>query len=112
MFVELNESMKDVFQDDSKITLKGQRNMFFHAKDDSHQLTLNLYYVPNTKSNILNLGQLLEKGYDIDLKYYSLFLKDDKGNLITKMKVSKNRMFSFNIQNKVAKYLKICYKDA
>lgn len=46
------------------------------------------------------------------MKDHSPFIRDDKRNLIMKVKMSKNRMFSFNIQNKVAKYLKICYKDA
>ena len=63
------------------------------------------------KSNILSLGQLLEKYYDIHLKDCSVFLRDDKGNLITKVKMLKNRMFSLNIQNDVAKCLKACHKD-
>ena len=63
------------------------------------------------KSNILSLGQLLEKDYDIHLKDYSFFLRDDKRNLITKVKMSKNRIFPLNIQNDVAKCLKACHKD-
>ena len=49
------------------------------------------------KSNILSLGQLLEKGYGIHMKDYSFFIRDDKGNLITKVNMLKNRMFSLNI---------------
>ena len=64
------------------------------------------------KSNILSLGQLLEKGYDIHMKYYSPFIRDGQGNLIAKKNMSKNRMFTLNIQNDVAKCLKACYKDA
>ena len=63
------------------------------------------------KRNILSLGQLLEKDYDIHLKDCSLFLTDGKRNLITKVKMSKNRMFNLNIQNDVAKCLKACHKD-
>ncbi|KAL5855317.1 hypothetical protein ACOSQ4_005119 [Xanthoceras sorbifolium] len=58
------------------------------------------------------MGQLLEKGYDIHMKDCSLFIRDGKGNLIAKVKMSKNRLFSLNIQNDVAKCLKACYKDA
>ena len=42
------------------------------------------------KNNILSLCQLLEKGYDIHLKDYSLFLRDYGKNLIVKVKMSKN----------------------
>ena len=64
------------------------------------------------KSNILSLGQLLEKGYNIHMKNCSLFIRDGKRDLIAKVKMSKNRMFPLNIQNDVAKCLKACYKDA
>ncbi|KAM2556520.1 hypothetical protein TB2_013736 [Malus domestica] len=114
MFVELNESVSDnvSFGNKSKIPVKGKGNILIPLKNGGHQLISNVYYVPNMKSNILSLGQLLEKGYDIHMKNYSLFLRDDKGRFIAKVKMSKNRMFPMNIQNDVAKCLKICYKDA
>lgn len=64
------------------------------------------------KNNILSLGQLLEKGYDIHMKDYSLSIRDTKNNLIAKVPMSKNRTFLINIKNDVAKCLKSCYKDA
>ena len=114
MFVELNEgeSGNVSFGDYSKIPVKGKSNILFHAKDGSHQIIWSVYYVPNMKGNILSLGQLLEKGYDIYSKDYSLFTRNDKGNLITKVKMSKNRLFPLYIQNDVARCLKACHKDA
>ena len=77
LFVELNESVSGnvSFGDDTKISVKVKCNILIRAKDGSHQLIANVYYVPNMKSNILSLGQLLEKGYDIHMKNCSLFYK-------------------------------------
>ena len=37
---------------------------------------MKVFYAPNMKNNILNLGQLLEKGFDIHMKNLSLNLRD------------------------------------
>ena len=81
-------------------------------KDARHEFISNVYYVPNMKNNILSLGQLLKKGYDIHMKDSSLSIRDGRNNLITKVPMSRNRMFLLNIQNDVAKFLKACHIDA
>ena len=45
-------------------------------------------------------------------KIIIFFIKNGKGDLIAKAKMSKNRLFPLNIQNDVAKCLKASYKDA
>jgi len=73
----------------------------------------NVYYVPNIKkNNILSLGQVLEKDFDIHMKGSSLSIRDGRNNLIIKVTMSRNRMFLLNIQNNVGKCLKACYIDA
>ncbi|KAE8699231.1 BTB/POZ and MATH domain-containing protein 4-like [Hibiscus syriacus] len=114
MFVELYESVSEnvSFGDDSTIAVKGRGNILIRLKDGRHQFISNVYYVPTMKSNILSLGKLVEKGYDIHMKNYNLSIKDDNNNFIAKVMMSKNRMFLINIQNDVAKCPKACYKDA
>ena len=60
------------------------------------------------KSNILSLGQLLEKDYDIHMKDNNLSIRDNMGNLITKVPMLKNKMFPLNIPTNLAKCLKAC----
>ncbi|XP_050877698.1 uncharacterized protein LOC127081487 [Lathyrus oleraceus] len=114
MFVEINEATTGnvSFGDDLKIPIKGKGKIIIRLKNGSHQFISNVYYVPNMKNNILSLGQLLKKGYDIHLKEHSLFLRDCRHNLIAKVHMSKNRIYLLNIQNDVAKCLKTFYTDS
>ena len=114
MFVDLDKLVSGnvSFGDNSKTPIKGKGKILIRLKDGRHEFISNVYYVPDMKNNILSLGQLLEKGYDIHRKDFGLSIKDGRNNLITKVPTSRNRMFLLNIQNDVAKCLTTCYIDA
>ncbi|KAL0541197.1 hypothetical protein IC582_021236 [Cucumis melo] len=113
MFVELDESVGGdiVIGDATKISVKGKGRILINLKNGKHEFISNVYYVPNMKNNILSLGQLLEKGYNILIKDYSLLIRDNHYKMIAKVEMTKNRMFLLNIQTDVAKCLKSCLKD-
>ncbi|KAL8152976.1 hypothetical protein V2J09_010736 [Rumex salicifolius] len=78
-FMNLDQTIraKVSFGDDSQISILRK------AKDGNHKH--------------FELGQLLEHGYDIHMKdYNSLLIRDQKGELIARVKMSKNRMFPLN----------------
>lgn len=70
-------------------------------KNGSHQFISEVFFVSDMKSNLLNLGQFMEKGYHIILKDNFLTLLDTKGKAIRKSQLSKTRMFRNDTKNDV-----------
>ena len=78
LFVELVEGVQgDVYLgDSSKLPIKGKGKIIICQWNGVLQFISNVYHVPNMKSNILDIVQLLEKGYVIHMEKLSLVLKE------------------------------------
>ena len=51
--------------DSSKLPVEGKGKIKIYQKDGKPEYIFNVYYFPNINSNILSIGQLLEKGYKV-----------------------------------------------
>ncbi|XP_020263380.1 uncharacterized protein LOC109839362 [Asparagus officinalis] len=113
MFVDMDEFVngKVTFGDFSKIPVKDRDKILIHLNNGEEKFITDVYYVPNLKSHILSLRQLLENGYDFYTKDHSLFLQDQKCRLIAKVHMSKNQMFMLSLQGIGVKCLKSCTND-
>ncbi|KAJ4769831.1 polyprotein [Rhynchospora pubera] len=113
MFTEMQEVVDGhvSFGDASKVKVEGQGKVLIQLKNGSETFITNVYYVPDIKSNILSLGQLLELGYTVVIKDRTLYLRDKNDRLIAQVEMTKNRMFKLNLMNVQAKCLKACVVD-
>ncbi|KAJ4788299.1 polyprotein [Rhynchospora pubera] len=113
MFTEMQEVVDGhvSFGDASKVKVEGQGKVLIQLKNGSDTFITNVYYVPDMKSNILSLGQLLELGYTVVMKDRTLYLRDKNDRLIAQVEMTKNRMFKLNLVNVQAKCLKACVVD-
>ena len=99
------------FGDDSKVAVKGRGTIWYLQKDGRVGEIRDVYYVPDLKSNILSMGQLMEKGYSVLMKDRVLDLKDKLGRLIARVEMKKNRMYKLELKIIQEKCLKLDVKD-
>ena len=112
-FVELDTSKKGFvsFCDNTKVEIMGKCQVLLEKKDGGHEVHYDVYYIPKLTSNILGIGQLLERGYKIHMEDCMLWLRDQESKLVAKVPMTKHRMFLLNLKNGGAKCLKSCVDD-
>jgi hypothetical protein len=106
-FVELKEGVCGNMSlgDSSKLAVEGRGKIRIFQKNGKEEFIYDVYYVPGMKSNILSIGQLLQKGYTMHMENNSLSLSDTNGRLIACVQMTKNRMFPLNLNTKIEKCL-------
>ncbi|KAK2980917.1 hypothetical protein RJ640_001701 [Escallonia rubra] len=113
LFTDLDETIKGevTFGDSSKIPMKGKGKLMITLKNGDRKFISDVYYVPALKSNIISLGQLLEKGYDIHMKDGALVIRNKDRELIAKVEMTKNRLFTLDIRSEMMRCMKSVIKD-
>ncbi|RDY14473.1 hypothetical protein CR513_00462, partial [Mucuna pruriens] len=96
-FVNLDENIKRMvkFANNSIVTAKGMGKVLIQRRNGQQSLIKDVLYVPQMKTNLLSLGQLLEKGFVMNMEHN--MMKQEK--LILKAPLSKNRTFKIGIQS-------------
>ncbi|KAG9440556.1 hypothetical protein H6P81_020721 [Aristolochia fimbriata] len=85
------------FGNDSRIPVKGKGQIGIKAKDGSMQKISDVYYVPGLHFNLLSVGQLAEKGYDVRIQGGQCTIQDSKQGLIAKVHMNSSRLFPLSL---------------
>ncbi|GKV39214.1 hypothetical protein SLEP1_g47020 [Rubroshorea leprosula] len=98
-FSTLDESFRDnvKFEDNSKVSVRGRGQVTIQIRGNAAQTISNVLYVPELKTNLLSIGQLQEKGYEIIIKNGVCRIQDSKLGLIAQVKMTANRMFPLHL---------------
>lgn len=91
--------------DDEYLVAEGMGDVLVKLKDGGTVLIENVWYVPGMKSNLMSVGQLLEKGYSVTMRDAVLQLFDNSDKLVLKSKLSRNRTFKCNVKDSGVKVL-------
>jgi hypothetical protein len=98
-FSELEDSVnvKIKFVDNNIVCAEGIGKVMIHRKDGKRACITNVLDVPNMKSNLISIGQLLQNGYTMKMKEQTMRVFYCKNMLILKVPLSKQRTFKINI---------------
>ncbi|KAJ0048663.1 hypothetical protein Pint_16358 [Pistacia integerrima] len=107
VFVELHDHICGpvTLGDTSKLAIAGKGKIAIYQKNGAKTFISGVYYIPNMKSNILSLGQLLQKGHIIHMENNLLELRNAERYLIARVRMTKNRMFPLYLNTKLERCL-------
>ncbi|KAL5739846.1 hypothetical protein ACOSP7_028741 [Xanthoceras sorbifolium] len=103
VFSDLDESFRNTvkFGDNSTISVIGKGKVTLQTKENSTHTISNILFVPDLKTNLLSVGQLQEKGYEISIKDGVFRIQDAKLGLIAQVNMTANHMFPLYLHNTI-----------
>ncbi|WJX11887.1 hypothetical protein P8452_02442 [Trifolium repens] len=98
--LEFDEKFKSTvkFADNRIVPVDGKGKVMVHRQNGNHTFVTDVMYVPTMKHNLLSLGQLVEKGFELSTKDQFIEVHDPNNRLVLKAPLSKNRTFKVNLQ--------------
>jgi len=85
---------------DSKISVMGKGEVKIFTKKGEKKTIADVYYVPGMKCNLLSIGQLVHKGYNVFFENDVCTIMDraPSKQCIVEVKMTRNRMFPLRIR--------------
>ena len=107
LFSSLDETVKSTvkFGNNSNIPILGKGRVAIRLKDGSQNFISDVFYAPGLHHNLLSMGQLSEKGYNMQICDGYCTLIDKNGRFIAKVKMTPNRLFPLKVQHEKFLYL-------
>nr|KYP66838.1 Retrovirus-related Pol polyprotein from transposon TNT 1-94 [Cajanus cajan] len=85
------------FADNRVIQAEGTGNVLVTRQDGRQAVIADVLYVPGMKSNFISMGQLLEKGFSMNMVCGFLEIYDTTKRMIMKAPLAKNRTFKVSL---------------
>eukprot|EP00253_Pinus_taeda_P018885 PITA_18885 len=102
LFSALDQSVKSqvTLGTDSKISVMGKGEVKIFTKKGGKKTIADVYYVPGMRCNLLSIGQLVHKGYNVFFKNDVCTIMDiaPSKRCIAEVKMTRNRMFPLRIR--------------
>ena len=94
-FIKLDDSSqgKIRFADDSSLNSEGSGRVVLRDSGGREVVIDGVLYVPGLKTNLISLGQLLQKGFMMEMKKNGLNVYDQSKKLVIHADLSENRTF-------------------
>jgi len=86
------------FADDRVIQAEGTGDVFISGRNGKKAILSDVLYVPTMNSNLISLGQLLEKGFSMNMNQGFLEIFDAANKMVLKAPMAQNRTFQVNLR--------------
>ena len=102
LFFALDQNVKSqvTLGTDSKIYVMGKGEVKIFTKKREKKTIADVYYVPRMRCNLLSIGQLVQKGYNVFFENDVCTIMDraPSKRCIAEVKMTRNRMFPLRIR--------------
>eukprot|EP00253_Pinus_taeda_P025358 PITA_25358 len=102
LFSALDQNVKSqvTHGTDSKVSIMGKGEVKIFTKKGENKTIADVYYVPGMKCNLLSIGQLVQKGYNVFFLNDVCTIMDRAPNkrCISEVKMTTNRIFHLKIK--------------
>uniref|UniRef100_A0A251TCA0 Putative copia protein n=1 Tax=Helianthus annuus TaxID=4232 RepID=A0A251TCA0_HELAN len=102
LFINLNDSERREVRtgDDKRLEVLGCGDVNVKIKGYEKRIP-NVFYVAGLKHNLLSVGQLVQKGYDVCFNDKGCVIHDSSGRCIGVVKMTGNKMYPLNLNHDV-----------